>query len=434
MAVPALAPNAPPSTRSSVPPSPRTSAIVDPRIGDLGPALLALEDGTVFPGVAFGAPVAAGGDLVVNTSQTGYQEVCTDPSYAGQVVVMTYPLIGNYGRLIADDQSRRPWLRGLIVANATAAVEEDGLQLARLLRDSGIPAIAGVDPRALARHLRSKGSLRGVILEPASGSAGALDRAAAVDRARAVPRWEDQDFVAEVSPAAVTEVGAGDDGLPDDGPLVGIVDFGLKSNIVRSLRRRGLRVRVYPHTVTSPDLLASDVAGVVLSPGPGDPARLAGPVALAEAIIDDGRPLLGICLGHQIVGRAAGAETRRLRFGHHGANHPVRDVDTGLVQVTAQNHEVQVVGDTLARDGGFHVSQVNLNDGSVEGLRHATKPIETVQYHPEGAPGPLDALAVFDRFVAAVAPVAAAAVVPADGTASSPAGPIATPASAAWTR
>jgi carbamoyl-phosphate synthase small subunit len=398
MALPALAPNAPPSPLRSNPPGPLASAIVDPRIGDHGVALLALEDGSIFPGVAFGAPIAGGGDLVVNTSQTGYQEVCTDPSYAGQVVVMTYPLIGNYGRVLVDDQSRKPWLRGLIVANATAAVLEDALQLARLLRDSGIPAIAGVDTRALARHLRANGSLRGTVLEP-----GAMDPGAATDRARAVPRWEDQDFVAEVSPAAVMEIGAAQDGLPDDGPLVAIVDFGLKANIVRSLRRRGLRVRVHPHTASAIDVLGADVAGVVLSPGPGDPARLHGPVALAQAIIEDGRPLLGICLGHQIIGRAAGAETRRLRFGHHGANHPVRDVDTGFVQVTAQNHEVQVVGDSLPSTSGFHVSQVNLNDGSVEGLRHATKPIETVQYHPEGAPGPLDALAVFDRFVAAVA-------------------------------
>jgi carbamoyl-phosphate synthase small subunit len=373
---------------------PRASAIVDPRIGDLGPALLALEDGTSFEGVAFGAPVAAGGDLVVNTSQTGYQEVCTDPSYAGQVVVMTYPLIGNYGRLVADDQSSRPWLRGLVVANATAAVLDDARQLARLLRDNAIPAIAGVDTRALARHLRSNGSLRGMIVEP-----GSLDRRAAADRAAGVPRWEDQDFVAEVSPAAVTEIGAG-----EDGPLVAVVDYGLKANIIRSLRRRGVRIRVLPHTAGPNEVLATDIAGVVLSPGPGDPARLAGPVALAAAVIRDGRPLLGICLGHQIVGRAAGAETRRLRFGHHGANHPVRDLDTGLVQVTAQNHEVQVVGDTLPLAGGFHVSQVNLNDGSVEGLRHLELPIETVQYHPEGAPGPLDALAVFDRFVTACTP------------------------------
>jgi carbamoyl-phosphate synthase small subunit len=368
----------------------RPSAVVDPRIGDLGPALLALEDGTIFSGVAFGAPIAAGGDLVVNTSQTGYQEVCTDPSYAGQVVVMTYPLIGNYGRLIDDDQSLRPWLRGLVVANATAAVLDDARQLSSLLRSNDIPAIAGVDTRALARHLRTTGSLRGILMPP-----GELDDATAVAAAQAVPRWEDQDFVGQVSPGSIADVG----GQNEDGPLVAIVDYGLKSNIVRSMRRRGARVRILPHTISTSVALASDIDGVILSPGPGDPARLDGPVALARAVIEAGRPLLGICLGHQIVARAAGAETARLRFGHHGANHPVRDVDHGLVQVTAQNHEVQVVGESVPAGSGFHVSQVNLNDGSVEGLRHATKPIETVQYHPEGAPGPLDALAVFDRFI-----------------------------------
>jgi carbamoyl-phosphate synthase small subunit len=374
------------------PPLPRPSAVVDPRIGDLGPALLALEDGTVFPGVAFGAPVAAGGDLVVNTSQTGYQEVCTDPSYAGQVVVMTYPLIGNYGRLVDDDQSGRPWLRALVVANATAAVLEDARQLAALLRGDGIPAIAGVDTRALARHLRANGSLRGIVTAP-----GELDLGTARAAAHAVPRWEDQDFVGQVSPPVVTDYGDAAEG----GPLIGIVDLGLKSNIVRAMRHRGARVRVLPHTAAPSDVLSSDIDGVILSPGPGDPARLTSQVALASAVIEDGRPLLGICLGHQIVGRAAGADTRRLRFGHHGANHPVQDVDFGLVQVTAQNHEVQVVGDSLPSASAFHVSQLNLNDRSVEGLRHAEKPIETVQYHPEGAPGPLDALAVFDRFVAA---------------------------------
>ncbi len=371
------------------PPLPRADSIVDPRVGDAGPALLALEDGTVFRGIAFGASVAAGGDLVVNTSQTGYQEIATDPSYAGQVVVMTYPLIGNYGRLADDDQSERPWLRGLIVANATAAVLDDARQLATMFRGASIPAIAGVDTRALARHLRAHGSLRGVLTEP-----GMMDPDAAIALARAVPRWEDQDFVAQVSPAAVREVGD-----EPGAPLVAIVDFGLKANIIRSLRRRGVRVRVLPHTADAAQVLAADVDGVVLSPGPGDPVRLAGPVALARALIEDGRPLLGICLGHQVVGLAAGAQTRRLRFGHHGANHPVQDLDTGLVQVTAQNHEVQVMAGSLPVTAGFRVSQVNLNDRSVEGLRHADKPIETVQYHPEGGPGPLDALAVFDRFV-----------------------------------
>ncbi|HET9682438.1 MAG TPA: glutamine-hydrolyzing carbamoyl-phosphate synthase small subunit [Candidatus Limnocylindrales bacterium] len=374
------------------PPLPRASAVVDPRIGDLGPALLTLEDGSVFRGFAFGAPTDGGGDLVVNTSQTGYQEVCTDPSYAGQVVVMTYPLIGNYGRVADDDQSLRPWLRGLVVANATAAVLDDARQLAALLRDHGIPGIAGVDTRALARHLRTTGSLRGRI-----GLPGVLGEAEAVARARALPRWEDQDFVGEVSPEAIVDIGDASEG----GPLVAIVDLGLKSNIVRSLRRRGARVRVFPHTASADAVLDPEVGGVVLSPGPGDPARLASQVDLARAVIGDGRPLLGICLGHQIVARAAGADTKRLRFGHHGANHPVQDLDTGFVQVTAQNHEVQVVGETLPEASGFHVSQVNLNDGSVEGLRHRELPIETVQYHPEGAPGPLDALAVFDRFLAA---------------------------------
>ncbi len=384
----------------TVPPLPLASSVVDLRVGDHGPALLALADGTVFPGIAFGAPVAAGGDLVVNTSQTGYQEVCTDPSYAGQIVVMTYPLIGNYGRIREDDQSERPWLRGLVVANATAAVADQAYQLATLLREEGIPAIAGVDTRALARHLRAHGSIPGLITASltADESRGAAARfvGAAIAAARALPRWEDQDFVDQVSPAARREIGDPTEG----GPLIAIVDFGLKANIVRSLRRRGARIRILPHTVTPDEVLAPEIDGLVLSPGPGDPARLAGPVALARAAIADGRPLLGVCLGHQIVARAAGAETRRLRFGHHGANHPVRDLDLGLVQVTAQNHEVTVAGESLPPGSGFVVSQVNLNDGTVEGLRHRELPIETVQYHPEGAPGPLDALAVFDRFVA----------------------------------
>jgi carbamoyl-phosphate synthase small subunit len=369
-------------------------AVVDPRIGAHGPAVLALEDGTVFHGIAFGAPVPSGGDLVVNTSQTGYQEVATDPSYAGQVVVMTYPLIGNHGRLSGDDQSERPWLRGLVVGHATAAVLGRARQLVHLLRANGVPAIAGLDTRALARHMRQTGCQRAIITAP-----GEVDLDDAIDRAREIPRWEDQDFVGQVSVAAPYESG-------DRGPLVAIVDYGLKANIIRSLRRRGARVRVLPHTVSADAVLQPDVAGVVLSPGPGDPARLDGPRQLAEAVIADGRPLLGICLGHQIVARAAGADTRRLRFGHHGANHPIEDLGTGRVQVTAQNHEVTVEAASLPAGSGFHVSQRNLNDGSVEGLRHVTLPIETVQYHPEGSPGPLDAAEVFDRFLERIRAIA----------------------------
>ncbi len=362
-------------------------AVVDPRIGSRGPCLLALEDGTVFGGVAFGSDRHGGGDLVVNTSQTGYQEVCTDPSYAGQVVVMTYPLIGNHGRFADDDQSERPWLNGLIVGHATAAVLGQARQIVHLLRSWGVPAMAGLDTRSLARHLRESGSLRGVITAP-----GETDPEAAVAAARAVPVWEEQDFVSQVSAASPYEVG-------DRGPVVAVIDLGLKANIVRSLRKRGARVRILPHTATAEQVLRPDIDGVVISPGPGDPGMLDAQVALARAVIEDGRPLLGICLGHQIVARAAGARTQRLRFGHHAANHPVRDEVSGRVTVTAQNHEVEVVADSLPDDGGFYVSQRNLNDGTVEGLRNHGLPIETVQYHPEGSPGPLDAAEVFDRFL-----------------------------------
>jgi carbamoyl-phosphate synthase small subunit len=362
-------------------------AVVDPRIGSSGPCLLALEDGSVFAGVAFGAPVRGGGDLVVNTSQTGYQEVCTDPSYAGQVVVMTFPLIGNHGRFADDDQSERPWLNGLVVGHATAGVLGRARQIVHLLRSQQVPAMAGLDTRTLARHLRQSGSLRGIISAP-----GEVDAEAAVAAARALPRWEEQDFVSQVSANTAYEVG-------DRGPVVVVVDLGLKTNIVRALHRRGARVRVLPHTAGARQVLSDDVDGVVISPGPGDPGMLDEQVALAAAIVADGRPLLGICLGHQIVARAAGARTQRLRFGHHAANHPVRDETSGRVTVTAQNHEVEVVGASLPETSGFFVSQRNLNDGSVEGLRHHQLPIETVQYHPEGSPGPLDAAEVFDRFL-----------------------------------
>jgi carbamoyl-phosphate synthase small subunit len=301
---------------------------------------------------------------------------------------MTYPLIGNYGRIAFDDQSGRPWLRGLIVGHATAAVLEPARQLVELLRAHGVPAIAGLDTRRLARRLRETGSQRALITAP-----GDTDATRAVDAACSLTRWEDEDFVGQVSAIDPHEVG------PSSGPLVAVIDYGLKENIVRQLVARGARVRVLPYTTDASTAIAPDVRGLVLSPGPGDPARLDGPVRLAQAAIEDGRPLLGICLGHQIVGRAAGAATRRLRFGHHGANHPVLDEETGKVQVTAQNHEVEVVGESLPPDSGFVVSQRNLNDGSVEGLRHLAKPIETVQYHPEGSPGPLDALEVFDRFM-----------------------------------
>ena len=316
------------------------------------------------------------------------------PSYAGQVVVMTYPLIGNYGRVADDDQSMRPWLRALVVANATAAVLDDVRQLASLLRDERDPgdrgrghASAGAPPARERQPAgdRHRARVRRIATPPWSGPGPCRAGRTRTSSARSRRRRS------RTSAAA-----------SDGGPLVGIVDFGLKSNIVRGdapARRPGPDPAAHDLDRRSP--WRRDIDGADPLAGSRRSGPAGGPVALARAAIDDGRPLLGICLGHQIVARAAGAETTRLRFGHHGANHPVRDVDLGLVQVTAQNHEVQVVGDSLPAGSGFHVSQVNLNDGSVEGLRHATLPIETVQYHPEGAPGPLDALAVFDRFVAA---------------------------------
>ena len=283
------------------PPPPRASAVVDPRIGDLGPALLALEDGTVFPGVAFGAPVAAGGDLVVNTSQTGYQEVCTDPSYAGQIVVMTYPLIGNYGRLADDDQSIRPWLR----ASSWPTPRPRSWTTPASSRPScatrgSRPSPASTPARSRATCARTA-ACAAIVTAPGEVDRGRAQAAAGPSRAG---RTRTSSARSRRRPSPSIE-SAG-----DAGPLIGIVDLGLKTNIVRAMRRRGARVRVFPHTASATDVLSSDIDGVILSPGPGDPARLEAQVALARAVIDDGRPLLGICLGHQIVGRAAGADTR----------------------------------------------------------------------------------------------------------------------------
>ena len=322
------------------PPLPLSSAIVDPRVGDHGPALLALEDGTVFEGIAFGAPLAAGGDLVVNTSQTGYQEVCTDPSYAGQMVVMTYPLIGNYGRLFEDDQSRAP------VAARADRRPSDGRG-----RRAGGPARGAAARRAASRQspASTPARSRATCARPARSAAASARRVSWIGTPRSrppgpCPRWEDQDFVGEVSPVEPYDVGSPADG----GPLIAIVDLGLKTNIVRSLRRRGARVRVLPHTVDAAAVaLAPDIDGLVLSPGPGDPARLDARSRSRGRRSTTGGRCSGSALATRSSGRAAGAETRRLRFGHHGANHPIRDLDTGLVQVTAQNHEVTVVADSL---------------------------------------------------------------------------------------
>ena len=366
------------------PPPPRASAIVDPRIGDLGPALLALEDGTVFPGIAFGAPIAAGGDLVVNTSQTGYQEVCTDPSYAGQVVVMTYPLIGNYGRL----RRRRPVASGRGSGRSSSPTPRPRCSTTpassrRCSATNGIPAIAGVDTRALARHLRANGCLRGIVTDARRRRSRRRRR-----RGRAPCRaGRTRTSSARSRRRRSRDVGA------RRGWRAADRDRRLRAQVEHRPVACAAAARASgscPHTVDASDVLAADIDGV-------DPLARArairrgstAPVALARAIIDDGRPLLGICLGHQIVGRAAGAETTpaAVRPSRREPPGPGRRPRAG------PGHRPEPRGPGRRRRrcrpaSGFRVSQVNLNDGSVEGLRHATLPIETVQYHPEGAPGP----------------------------------------------
>ncbi|MCL5960344.1 MAG: glutamine-hydrolyzing carbamoyl-phosphate synthase small subunit [Chloroflexi bacterium] len=361
-------------------------------------AALVLEDGRAFRGYRFGASVDGAGEVVFNTGMTGYQEICTDPSYRGQIVALTYPIIGNYGATRLDDESRQPWLSALVVrencsdySNWRAEVSLD-----RYLAEHGIPGISGVDTRALTRHLRSRGTLRGVICDWDETS----DPDELTARARGVPSVSEVDLVAQTS---ITEPyvfgGEVESFAPAKGTRIVVVDCGIKMNILRSLRRRGIQALVVPHDCTVGDILEPNPAGVVISNGPGDPALMAGTVQVVRELVDRQVPLLGICLGHQILGRAIGGTTSRLKFGHHGGNHPVKDLRTGRVYITSQNHEFQVDQASIPTDSGFFVSQINLNDCSVEGLAHQQLPIVSVQYHPEGSPGPQDNQYLFDRFL-----------------------------------
>ena len=368
-------------------------------------AALVLEDGRAFVGDALGAEVVGEGEVVFNTAMTGYQEVLTDPSYAGQMVCMTYPLQGNYGVRDADAESSRPWARALIVRWACPVPSHHSSEgsLDEYLKRWKVPAITEIDTRALTRHLRINGALRAVLThESKVPSQARLAELAAA--ARRVTPLAEQDLVAQASRTSIEEWL---DALPPElrrrdhadgaGLSIAVVDYGVKSNILRSLRERGCRVVVLPHTATWRDVETTGADGMVLANGPGDPAVLDGPVELARQAI--GRiPIFGICLGHQILGRAAGATTSRLPFGHHGANHPVKDLETGRVHITSQNHEFQVDAGSIPA-GDFFVSQHNLNDGSVEGLSHRTLPVFSVQYHPEGCPGPQDNQHLYDRFV-----------------------------------
>lgn len=352
-------------------------------------AWLALEDGLVLRGVSVGAEGKSGGEVVFTTSMTGYPEVLTDPSYAGQIVVMSFPMIGTYGIAPEWLESRRPFVRGFVVREASPYTSHwcGRLTLSEYLRRHGVIGIAGVDTRRIVRHLRTHGLLRGVI------ATGAQDPQTLVAEARALPDLSQEDVVAEVVPEAPLV-------LPGTGPRIVVLDCGLKRGIARELHARGCEVIVLPGTVRPSEVMALRPAGLVVGNGPGDPARL--DAFARELCALWGRvPILGICLGHQLLARAAGAGTFKLPFGHRGSNHPVREVESGRVRITTQNHSYAVDEASLAGTG-FRVTHRNLHDGTVEGMRHETLPIWSVQFHPEASPGPRDARDLFDRFCAQV--------------------------------
>ena len=357
---------------------------------EIKPAFLVLEDGSVYPGEAFGADAGGHGEVVFNTSMTGYQEVLTDPSYAGQLVNLTYPLVGNYGINEEDFESRHIQVAGLIVREHCDRPSHGGSRrtLHQYLDSQGIPGISGVDTRAITRRLRSQGVMTGVITSdsPESGHA----------RVAEIPKYDDIDFVRTVTTDRQYQWDQPslDPGAP--GPRIIVTDCGLKYNILRLLRIRGCQVIALPAATSVEDMLDLNPSGVLLSPGPGDPQLLDYLVDNARRLV--GRiPIMGICLGHQIVARALGAETFKLKFGHRGANHPVKDLDTGRIYITPQNHGYAVSADSLPP--GLEVSHINLNDDTVEGLRHRDMPLFTIQYHSEAAPGPRDNEYLFDRFL-----------------------------------
>ena len=365
-------------------------------------AILALEDGTWFRGQAAGAEGEARGEVVFNTSMTGYQEVLTDPSYSGQIVTMTCPEIGNYGVSPEDVESRRPQVAGFIIRDESPI--SSNWRAAGTLRsylvDNKIVAISDIDTRDLTRKLRSGGVMRGVI-----GTGNQLDEKALIATANAIPQMEGSDLVSEVTTEAAFDWPRED---PDEFGIsparvakrrlrIAAYDFGMKWNILRRLSAHGCDVRVYPATTPASELLATKPDGVFLSNGPGDPAPLTYAIDNAKQLVASDTPVFGICLGHQILSLAMGARTYKLKFGHRGANHPVKDLQTGKIEITSQNHGFAVDPESLPSD--VRVTHVNLYDGTVEGLRHETKPVFCVQYHPEASPGPHDADYLFKQFV-----------------------------------
>jgi carbamoyl-phosphate synthase small subunit len=365
------------------------------------PAMLALEDGRVFRGEGFGAATETTGEVVFNTAMTGYQEVMSDPSYCGQILTFTYPLIGNYGVNGEDWESEKLRAQGMVVRDLCEVPSNwrSTGTLDALLAERGVPGITGVDTRALTRHLRDKGTMRGC-LSTVSTDAGEL-----VEKARRSPRMQGlalADVVTCVEPYWWSENGPADrePGPDRDKPLCVAFDFGVKWNILRRLRAEGFRVRVVPARTPAADVLAMNPDGVLLSNGPGDPEPLDFAIAAAREVSHQ-VPTLGICLGHQLLGLAFGAKTSKLLFGHRGANHPVIDRRTGVVEVTSQNHGFMVDAGTLP-DGEFELTHFSGNDGTLEGMVHRALPVLSVQYHPEAAPGPHDSRPWFRAFAQSV--------------------------------
>jgi len=365
-------------------------------------AILALEDGTWFRGTAAGAEGEAHGEVVFNTAMTGYQEVLTDPSYAGQIVTMTCPQIGNYGVSARDVESRAPQVAGFIVRDESPVASNWRAEgtLRDYLTANDIVAISDIDTRALTRRLRSAGVMRGVI---ATGNG--LDPQALVGCAKSIPRMEGADLVRDVTTDKPFD-------WPDEDPdefgiaaarrakrrlKIAAYDFGMKWNILRRLSAHGCSVRVYPAQTPASEILAAKPDGAFLSNGPGDPAPLTYAIESTKALLASNLPVFGICLGHQVLGLAMGGRTYKLKFGHRGANHPVKKLATGKVEITSQNHGFAVDPASLPDD--VEVTHLNLYDGTVEGLRHRQRPVFCVQYHPEASPGPHDADYLFDDFL-----------------------------------
>lgn len=364
-------------------------------------AVLALEDGTVFEGTSFGAPTQRVGEVVFNTALTGYQEIFTDPSYCGQIVVLTNPQIGNYGVNGADSESISPYIEGLVVREISPTVSNWRSEetAGALLAKHGIPAIAEVDTRKLVRLLRDRGAMRGVI------ATGEQNTNALVEAARQAPLMAGQNLVSRVTTGSVYPWIEGVQALtssdrapqaPESRHHVVAYDFGIKRNILRHLVQTGARVTVVPADTSSEDVLALKPDGVFLSNGPGDPEPLERQAGEIEKLIGK-TPIFGICLGHQILGLALGGTTYKLPFGHHGANHPVLNRRSGKVEITSQNHGFCVRPESL-RDSEVEITHLNLNDDTVEGLRHRSEPVFCVQYHPEAAPGPHDSHYLFQEF------------------------------------